>query len=51
MPIVIETGAGLADAESYASIAAADARCASLGLTSWAALAEAESYATHSGVV
>ncbi|MDO8033585.1 hypothetical protein O3297_09165 [Janthinobacterium sp. SUN128] len=36
----IETGAGLADAESYASIAAADARCASLGVTAWAALAE-----------
>ncbi|SIR44080.1 hypothetical protein SAMN05880566_112225 [Janthinobacterium sp. TND4EL3] len=39
--IIIETGAGLADAESYASIAAADARCASLGLTGWVALAEA----------
>ena len=30
MTIIIETGAGLSDAESYASIAAADARCASL---------------------
>ncbi|MBW3512926.1 DnaT-like ssDNA-binding protein [Janthinobacterium sp. NKUCC06_STL] len=39
--IIIETGAGLADADSYASVAAADARCASLGLTVWAALAEA----------
>ncbi|PHV33322.1 hypothetical protein P9875_17725 [Janthinobacterium rivuli] len=39
--IIIETGAGLADADSYASVAAADARCASLGLTAWAALAEA----------
>ena len=42
MTIIIETGAGLPDAESYASIAAADARCASLGLTAWAALAEAD---------
>ncbi len=42
MPIIIETGAGLPDAESYASIAAADARCASLGLTAWAALVEAD---------
>ena len=41
MSIVIENGAGLADAESYASVAAADARCASLGLTAWAALVEA----------
>jgi hypothetical protein len=32
------TGAGLPDAESFASIAAADARCAVLGLTTWAAL-------------
>lgn len=40
--LTIETGAGLADAESYASIAAADVRCASLGLTAWAALAEAD---------
>ena len=36
--LIIETGAGLTDAESYASVAAADARCASLGLTAWAAL-------------
>lgn len=42
MPIIIETGAGLADAESYASVAAADTRCASLGLTAWAALAEVD---------
>ncbi|MGK5040439.1 DnaT-like ssDNA-binding protein [Janthinobacterium sp. GB1R12] len=42
MPIIIETGEGLADAESYASVAAADARCASLGMTSWAALADAD---------
>jgi hypothetical protein len=42
MSIIIETGEGLADAESYASVAAADARCAGLGLTAWAALAEAD---------
>ena len=40
--LTIETGAGLPDAESYASIAAADVRCASLGLTAWATLAEAD---------
>ena len=40
--LITETGAGLADAESYASVAAADARCASLGLNAWAALAEAD---------
>ena len=40
--LITETGAGLADAESYASVAAADARCASLGLIAWAALAEAD---------
>lgn len=40
--IIIETGAGLADADSYASVAAADARCASLGLATWAALTEAD---------
>ncbi|WP_276208635.1 DnaT-like ssDNA-binding protein [Janthinobacterium agaricidamnosum] len=27
--LIFETGAGLPDAESYASVAAADARCAS----------------------
>ena len=40
--LTIETGAGLSDAESYASIAAADVRCASLGLAAWAALAVAD---------
>ena len=40
--LTIETGAGLPDAESYASIAAADVRCASLGVISWTALAEAD---------
>ena len=50
MAIIIETGAGLADAESYASVDAADARCASLGLIAWTGLREAESCATQSGV-
>ena len=40
--IITETGAGLPDAESYASVAAADARCASLGSTAWAGLADAD---------
>ena len=40
--LTIETGTGASDADSYASIAAADVRCASLGLTAWAALAEAD---------
>lgn len=40
--LTTETGAGLPDAESYASIAAADVRCASLGKTAWATLAEAD---------
>lgn len=31
MTLLTETGAGLIDAKSYASVAAADARCASLG--------------------
>ncbi|MDQ1921631.1 DnaT-like ssDNA-binding protein [Massilia pseudoviolaceinigra] len=41
MSLIVEDGTGLAGAESYASVAAADARCASLGVASWAALAEA----------
>lgn len=40
MTITTETGAGLTGADSYASVALADARCASLGLTAWAALTE-----------
>ena len=40
MTLIIETGAGLSDAESYASIAAADARCASLGVIAWSELTE-----------
>ena len=46
--ITLETGAGLPTAESYASVAAADARCASLGLTAWAALGEDEFCVAHS---
>lgn len=42
MTLIVETGAGLPAAESYASIAAADSRCASLGKTAWATLAEAD---------
>ena len=40
--LITETGAGLAEAESYASVAAADTRCISLGLAAWAALTEAD---------
>lgn len=40
MTIITETGAGLPDAESYASVEAADARCAALGATDWATLNE-----------
>jgi hypothetical protein len=36
--LITETGAGLPNAESYASVAAADARNAALGVTTWAAL-------------
>ncbi len=36
--IIVETGAGLPDADSYASILQADTRCISLGVTAWAAL-------------
>lgn len=39
MSLVIETGAGLPNAESYASVAQADARCVALGVTDWAARA------------
>lgn len=39
MSIIVETGTALPNAESYASVAAADARCAAFGLASWAALA------------
>lgn len=38
MTLIVETGAGLANAESYISVADADARHAALGNTAWAAL-------------
>jgi hypothetical protein len=40
--LTIETGAGLPNAESYASVAQADARCAALGVTDWAPRADAD---------
>lgn len=40
MTLTVEAGIGLPDAESYASVAAADARCASLGVTDWASRTE-----------
>ncbi len=40
MSLTTKTGAGLPGTESYASVAAADVRCASLGLTAWAALTD-----------
>jgi hypothetical protein len=38
--LITETGAGLPNAESYASVAAADARNAALGVADWALLEE-----------
>lgn len=38
--LTTETGAGLPDAESYASLAAADARNGALGVADWATLTE-----------
>ena len=38
MALVVETGAGLASAESYASTTDADTRLANFGYTSWAGL-------------
>ncbi|MRW82889.1 hypothetical protein GJ698_02140 [Pseudoduganella sp. FT26W] len=40
--LTTETGVGLPNAESYASVAAADARCAALGVADWAPRAEAD---------
>jgi hypothetical protein len=34
--LITETGAGLPNAESYGSVAAADARCVALGVADWA---------------
>ena len=48
--LTIETGSGLPDAESYASIAAADVRCVSQCPTPLSGLRDAESCVTQSGV-
>ena len=40
MPLIVETGAGLSDADSYAHVAQADAQLAGLGVTDWALLEE-----------
>jgi hypothetical protein len=40
--LTIETGAGLSSADSYASVAQADARCAALGAADWAPRPEAD---------
>lgn len=42
MTLIVEDGTGVANAESYASVAQADARLAALGFTTWAPLLEAE---------
>ena len=42
MALIIETGAGLPDAESYASVAEADAYHSKRGNVAWAALVESE---------
>ena len=42
MALIIETGAGLPDADSYASVAEADRQLAALGVTDWAPLDEAD---------
>lgn len=39
MALIVETGAGLANAESYASVVEADTRLAAFGFTAWAGLA------------
>lgn len=39
MTLIVETGAGLADAESYCSVVAADAHHEARGAAAWAALA------------
>lgn len=41
MALIIETGAGLPDADSYASVAEADRQLAALGVIDWAPLDEA----------
>lgn len=42
MSLIVETGVGLANAESYISVADADAYFAARGITLWATLLEAE---------
>jgi hypothetical protein len=42
MTINIETGEGTRDADSYASVESADARCVALGVTDWAPRTDAE---------
>lgn len=42
MSLIVETGAGLANAESFASVASADTRLAALGNTNWATITTAE---------
>lgn len=38
MPLIVENGTGLSNAESYASVAEADTRLANFGFTAWAGL-------------
>lgn len=42
MSIVVEDGSGVANAESYISVAGADTRLAALGMTNWADLTTTE---------
>lgn len=42
MALIVEDGLGIIGAESFASVAQADARLASLGMSMWAALSEPE---------
>jgi Putative DnaT-like ssDNA binding protein len=42
MALIVETGAGLSNAEAYVSVAAADARMTSFGNDTWATLTTAE---------
>lgn len=42
MSLIVESGAGLPDAESYCSVAQADAHFAARGTTTWATMTETE---------
>jgi len=42
MSLIVEDGTGLSTAESYISVANADARHAALGMTNWATLSDTE---------